>query len=53
MDIYHIGVENNFLIRNSLFDLKEDVAKYYCLGIYTIWLLAKSNIITSVVKFDK
>ena len=51
MDIYHdikVCVINNFL-----FDLKETVAKYYCLGIYTIWLLAKSTNITSVVKCDK
>ena len=52
MDIYHVS-KVYVIKKNSLFDLKEDVAKYYCLGIYTIWLLAKSNIITSVVKFDK
>ena len=48
MDIYHVS-----RVYVTLLDLKEAVAKYYCLGIYTIWLLAKSNIITSVVKFDK
>ena len=47
MDIYHVSKVY------VMFDLKEAVAKFYCLGIYTIWLLAKSTIITSAVKFDK
>ena len=50
MDIYHVS---KVYVIKKLFDLKEDVAKYYCLGIYTISLCAKSTIITSVVKFDK
>ena len=52
MDIYHVS-KVYVIKKNWLFDLKETVAKYYCLGIYTIWLLAKSTIITSVVKFEK
>ena len=47
MDIYHVS--KVYVIKK----LKETVAKYYCLGIYTISLCAKSTIITSVVKFDK
>ena len=42
MDIYH-DIKVYVIMINSLFDLKETVAKYYCLGIYTIWLLAKKH----------